>query len=65
MADEHIIHEHGDGGSGAMMFLAFIVVLVVAGLLLWRFLPVGGRNKDIDVNVSGNLPGGSSQQQGY
>lgn len=62
MVEEHI-HEHSDSGSGAMMFLAFIVVLVVVGLLLWRFIPVGGENRDIDINVSGELPGGSSQAE--
>lgn len=58
---EHI-HEHHDSGSGAYMFLTFIVVLVVVGLLLWRFLPARDQN-GIDVNVSGTLPEGTSQQQ--
>ncbi len=67
----HEVHHHDDlgTGTGVYVFLAFIITLLVVGLLVWRFLPSraseeGERPGQINVNMPslplpGNTEGGS------
>ncbi len=61
MADViHEIHE-GDSSSNALMVVVLIIVIAVAGFLLWRYLPAKqSETNQPGVNVTVTLPNGSS-----
>jgi len=55
---EHVVHERSDGGN-AWGVVALVIVLIVIGLLVWRFLPgrTGSATDRNDINLNVPLPG--------